>query len=90
MKEKDAANKKYKSGNFQGALIQYFDAWIKVLPYHIHALVPSDPLRTKLGLLETAIWSNISAAFLALARLDGGVVHLGRLGFITRMAGFCR
>lgn len=39
---------------------------------------------------ETAIWSNISAAFLALARLDGGVVHLGRLGFITRMAGFCR
>lgn len=51
VKEKDAANKKYKSGNFQGALIQYFDAWVKIMPFHIHALAPSDPLRTRLGLL---------------------------------------
>ncbi|AFR94263.1 hypothetical protein C347_02402 [Cryptococcus neoformans AD2-60a] len=44
--------------------------------------------KTRLGLFETAIWSNVSAAFLALANLDRGAAHFRRLGFMSAWLAF--
>jgi hypothetical protein len=48
---KDAANQKYKEGNWFGAMYTYALAWGCLLPYHLDAFAVNDPVREEVGKL---------------------------------------
>lgn len=48
---KEAANKKYKEGNWFGAMYTYALAWGCLLPYHLDAFAGDDPVREEIGKL---------------------------------------
>ncbi|WVQ83596.1 hypothetical protein IAT38_005737 [Cryptococcus sp. DSM 104549] len=64
---REAANLLYRKGDFENALRAYAKAWSSVVPWYPQALSRDDPLRWKLGLLETTIFANMAATCIALA-----------------------
>ncbi|RSH85737.1 hypothetical protein EHS25_003878 [Saitozyma podzolica] len=82
---KEAANKKYKEGNWFGAMYTYALAWGCLLPYHLDAFAGDDPVREEIGKLESALFSNIAAMTLSASDAPNlsedkkpGILNLGR------------
>lgn len=77
--KKANANKIYRRGDILEAAAEYLFAWSMILPYHTTALAPSDPIRADLGKFESALWCNLSAAFIGIGKEPGD--EMGSAGF---------
>ncbi|WVQ80262.1 hypothetical protein IAT38_002367 [Cryptococcus sp. DSM 104549] len=70
-KERAGADIDYLQGRYLPAMLGYIQAWSNVLPWHTHALSPTDPLRRKLGQLEADMFMRMSDACYALSGITG-------------------